>query len=249
MPAPTLTKIETRRLRASPERQAAIADALGANVDELFAPLAEGPNAERNRTIAADYAGGVRMGELEKRYKLDRSVLGRIIDAEGVKRVHGADAATIEKACALYLADEKPSGLTVAAALKAPASNVYYWLEKAGVPRRLSTWFHAVPERHWRWVLRLHEGREKRSCTISAKSKRRAKYALAGVLASPPGTRRGGRQKGYSDAHVNAARVILERDPKIGRARLARLLSTPGKRVTEEQARAIKAVVIAETTG
>ena len=49
MPAPTLTKIETGRLRASPERQAAIAAALELDVDDLFVPLEAGPNAERNR--------------------------------------------------------------------------------------------------------------------------------------------------------------------------------------------------------
>jgi len=246
MPAPTLTKIETGRLRASPERQAAIAAALELDVDDLFVPLEAGPNAERNRSIADEYVAGAEVRELVGRYNLDRSVIKRILWAEGIKlRPKGADAEVIEKAVALYTTDGKPSGKTIATLLEVPRSNVFYWLRRRGVARRLSTWFHAVPERHWRCVLSVHEGREQRSCTISPKSKRRAKYALAGVLASPPGTRHGGKKKGYTDKHVTAARKLKKLEPNLGRERLARQLTRLGLPTTEKQARAI----LAELTG
>jgi hypothetical protein len=61
-------------------------------------------------------------------------------------------------------------------------------------------------------------------------TRQRHKGAQAGRKAG----RLGGRKRGYNDAHIRTARILKERDPQIGRTRLARQL-----RVTDEQARAI----------
>jgi len=57
---------------------------------------------------------------------------------------------------------------------------------------------------------------------------------LGGWNAAGPEARQRGKPRGYTDAQVRTARIVLERDPNIGRDRLSRLL-----RVSPKQARAI----------
>jgi transposase len=113
-----------------------LASFLSLDVDELFHPPDPAPLAERNAQIASDYKAGVLMGELVQRYNLDRSVLGRIIDAQGIDRRRGPDEATLDLLAERYQRGD--TGPDIAETYGVPRSNVYYWLERRGVARRPS---------------------------------------------------------------------------------------------------------------
>jgi hypothetical protein len=68
--------------------------------------------------------------------------------------------------------------------------------------------------------------------TFHANARRR----LLGRWGGKRAGRLGGRQRGWSDAHVRTVRILRERDPSIGRIRLSRLAG-----LTEKQIRAILA--------
>jgi hypothetical protein len=97
---------------------------------------------------------------------------------------------------------------------------------------------HADPETHHDWRRKTMKGRfESPNPHVARPTKKtmtRVERAYNGVVGARAAGRVGGKQRGYSDDQIRMAKVLTERDPRIGRTRLARLL-----KVTEQQARAI----------
>lgn len=144
--APTLSRIERRRLRASPVRQERLSARLNVDVDGAFQPLEQRPRDARDREIAESYTRRVRMTDLAKQYGLDRSVIGRIVDRQGVQRTRGLDAVTVDGLVKGY--KQGASGDTLEDEFGIPRSTVYYHLHRRRVEMRSPNvpWKHPAPE-------------------------------------------------------------------------------------------------------
>jgi transcriptional regulator with XRE-family HTH domain len=97
---------------------------------------------------------------------------------------------------------------------------------------------HADREQHYRWGVRLAEGRAASTHPLNRpylpNSMRRWKGRLGGLEAG----RLGGRERGYSDEKIRQVRGLKQLDPNIGRHRIAKLAG-----LTEKQVRAILAEI------
>ena len=122
IPRPTLSRIENLGLRASPERQEAIAAALSASHDVLFAPAEESPLLTRDRSIADSYSHGTPIAAIAAQHHISASRVDRILKAQGVGRERHLTAEAVDA--------------IVAAELGIPRSTVFYWLVQRGVKRR-----------------------------------------------------------------------------------------------------------------
>jgi len=109
--------------------------------------------------------------------------------------------------------------------------------ERPDVRERVAA-MHADREQHYRWGVRLAEGRTASTHPLNRpyapNSMRRWKGRLGGLQAG----RLGGKERGYTDKQVVQVRGLRKLDPKIGRTGVARLVG-----VTEKQARAILAEI------
>jgi DNA invertase Pin-like site-specific DNA recombinase len=149
MPETTLWRIERRKLRAAPDRQAALARELGASVDELFAPVERSP---RDAAIIEDYARlGSSIRVARKRKVSKEVVLGAL---------HRAGVVTRDRTC------ERAERLGRVAELDAAGVPRKEMAEELGVSRSQIQADLRDLNRPKRPPRRKHPAPEKRVCAL-----------------------------------------------------------------------------------